>query len=148
MTRAPAVPSLATENPSNGARPCIATQPYNMIIPGRLNGTTPLYWVAGISGGPWGAEKALREAARKHGAKCFYCRRKLSGDALTIDHVEGRQGAGAKSIQNLVLACKPCNAKKGHLPIEAFKPDAGREWLEALLKQVEDRLRKLDTEDK
>jgi HNH endonuclease len=144
MKHARQVDGSTTEMPTNGARPCIEAPPYNLVILARINGTTPLYWVGGVAGGPWGAERALREAGRKHGAKCFYCHKDLKGDTLTIDHVEGRQGAGAKSIQNLVIACKPCNAKKGHQPIEAFKPDAGREWLQALLAQVEDRLRKLD----
>ena len=131
------------ERPEFGALPCIESRPYNTIIFARPNGATPLYWVGGVEGGPWGAEKALREAGRKHGGRCFYCHQTLAKDAITIDHVEGRSAAGAKAIQNLVLSCKPCNAKKGHQPIEAFKPGAGREWLSALHAQVEERLRKL-----
>jgi 5-methylcytosine-specific restriction endonuclease McrA len=137
------LPDDAVERPEVGALPCIDSRPYNTIIFARPNGETPLYWVGGVEGGPWGAEKALREAGRKHGAKCFYCKKSLSKDTITIDHVDGRNGASTKAIQNLVLSCKPCNAKKGHLPIEAFKPDAGREWLQALHAQVEERLRKL-----
>ncbi|MBL0769984.1 HNH endonuclease [Sphingopyxis sp. XHP0097] len=135
--------SCTTERPENGARPCLESHPYQTIVFARLNGTTPLYWVGGVAGGPWGAEKALREAGRKHGGRCFYCQKALTKETVTIDHIEGRAGPGAKAIQNLALACKPCNAKKGHIPIEAFKPKAGREWLKALLVQVEDRLQKL-----
>ena len=116
--------------------------PYNRIIFHDLHGPskTPRYWVGGVENGPWSAENALRKAGVKHGGTCFYCKIKLDKDTLTIDHVEGRT---SQSIQNLLLACKPCNAKKGHQPIEAFSPNAGRAWLQALLQQVEERLKKL-----
>lgn len=130
------------EKPEDGAIHCINAAPYNRIIFHDLHGPskTPRYWVGGVDGGPWSAENALKKAGAKHGGTCFYCKAKLDKDAQTIDHIEGRT---SPSIQNLVLACKPCNTKKGHQPIEAFDPNAGRAWLEALLQQVEARLKKL-----
>jgi 5-methylcytosine-specific restriction endonuclease McrA len=100
--------------------------------------------VAGKQGGPWGAEKALRMAFSAHGGACFYCAKVLAEGEMTVDHVEPQKLNGGDSLQNLVLACKPCNAAKAHKPIEAFKPEAGKAWLNALLKQIEDRLKRLD----
>ena len=136
----------AIERPEVGAQPCLDMMPYRTIVFARFHSSeskTPLYWVAGAAGGPWAARNSLKKAVETHGAKCFYCPTKLSKDNLTIDHVEGKKGDAAEAIQNLVAACKPCNAKKGHQPIDAFHPEAGREWLRALHAQVEERLRKL-----
>lgn len=129
-----------------GARPCLDSMPYRAIVFARLHSKenpVPLYWVAGVAGGPWGARNSLKKAVHVHGGKCFYCPTTLTKDNATIDHVEGQTGDAAEAIQNLVLACKPCNQSKGHQTIDAFNPKAGREWLLALHAQVDERLRKL-----
>ncbi|PAL20439.1 hypothetical protein CD928_18880 [Sphingopyxis sp. GW247-27LB] len=142
----PSMPQEALEKPEDAARVCLDSMPYRAIVFAHLHKSeskAPLYWVAGVAGGPWSAINSLKKAVAVHGATCFYCSTALSKDTVTIDHVEGQTGEIPNAIQNLVLACKPCNAKKGHLPIDAFKPEAGREWLQALHTQVEERLRKL-----
>lgn len=88
-----------------------------------------------------GAKKALREAHKLHGGVCFYCRKAVT--EITIDHIEPVAFGGSASLQNLAIACKPCNARKGNQPIEAFKPEAGREWLEAVHRQIGERLARL-----
>lgn len=87
--------------------------------------------------------KALREAFAVHGGTCFYCRADLTGGEYTVDHAEASASGGKEQLQNLLISCKPCNAKKGHKPIECFDPEAGREWLSALLVQVQDRLNRI-----
>jgi 5-methylcytosine-specific restriction endonuclease McrA len=110
----------------------------------RLDGNgTPLYQVAGSPASERNAEKALRLAHETHGGDCFYCKKRIAKGQVTIDHVDARAFSGTKDLQNLVIACKPCNALKGRQPIELFKPEAGREWLGALLAQVQDRLNRL-----
>ena len=47
--------------------------------------------------------------ARDHG-KCVYCGRAGS----TIDHVVPRSKGGQHEWENVVLACSPCNQKKGN----------------------------------
>lgn len=115
-----------------------------MVVFARKDGNgTPLYFVAGSDRKPMGAEKALRAAHRIHGGECFYCKQALAESELTIDHVEPDALGGKAHLQNLVLAHKTCNLAKGHRIIEAYKADAGREWLNALLRQVQDRLNRL-----
>lgn len=138
------LPKQKVEKIENAARPCLDDLPYRAVVFIRTNGKVPLYAVAGQQGGPWGAENALRKAFEVHGGSCFYCSTSLSVGAVTVDHVEPHKLSGSDSIQNLVLACKPCNSAKSHVPIEAFNPKAGKAWLEALLQQVEERLKKLD----
>jgi 5-methylcytosine-specific restriction endonuclease McrA len=121
---------------------CLEEAPYRMIVYVRSNRETPLYQVAGSSAFAMGAEKALREAHRVHGGSCFYCRAELGPDQMTIDHAQARKHGGGEQIQNLLLACGTCNRGKADRPIELFNPDAGREWLGAVLKEVQTRLRR------
>jgi len=135
--------SHSTENPANSAQHCLTDIPYRMVVFERMNQKTPLYRVAGSVMGPSGAQKSLREAFRIHGGRCFYCGKKVDPDVLSIDHAEPVIVGGKKDLQNLLIAHVACNLAKGSRPIEAFHPEAGREWLSALLAQVQDRLNRL-----
>jgi 5-methylcytosine-specific restriction endonuclease McrA len=44
---------------------------------------------------------------------CQYCGKRYSRNQLTIDHVVPVVQGGAKSWNNIVTACKPCNQRKG-----------------------------------
>ena len=50
---------------------------------------------------------------------CYYCRRRVGGKALTMDHIVplGRGGTSVKG--NVAPSCKDCNTrKKSMLPVE------------------------------
>ena len=120
--------------------------PYRAIVAIDTNCGIARYQVAGSNIGRCGGEKALRTAMQIHGGSCHYCKKVLKGDATagwTLDHVEPTALGGKNHLSNLVIACKPCNAAKGHTPIDAFNPSATREWLEALRKQIDGRLENL-----
>ena len=52
---------------------------------------------------------------------CTYCERRVSVEAITLDHVTPRRGKTAYDRRdNLVLACPDCNAQKADKPILAF----------------------------
>lgn len=54
---------------------------------------------------------------------CQYCGKKYKKNELTLDHVVPRSMGGRSTWENLVLACVPCNVKKGsRLPEEAGMP--------------------------
>ncbi|MGC1467757.1 MAG: HNH endonuclease [Sphingorhabdus sp.] len=110
-----------------------------------LQGTI-LYQVAGDASTPRSAIKALKLATEKYGGICFYCKKDKAEEVsieLTIDHIEPQSVGGDSNLTNLVVACKPCNAKKGHQLIDAFNPAATEEWLLALAKQIQQRFDKL-----
>jgi 5-methylcytosine-specific restriction endonuclease McrA len=141
---AEAASKLKSEGPGAAAKPCLAGKPYQMLVFDRIDGNkVPVYFVAGVAGGPWNSRTALTEAFGKHGGQCHYCKKAIEKDKFSIDHVEPKCCGGSDSIQNLVISHKACNVNKGRLPIEAFHPEAGKEWLQALLKQVQQRLSRL-----
>jgi 5-methylcytosine-specific restriction endonuclease McrA len=56
----------------------------------------------------------------KWGRQCIYCHAK--NIPLQIDHIVPRSLGGSDRVDNLTLACSPCNQKKGSLSLEAFAP--------------------------
>lgn len=61
---------------------------------------------------------------KRDGSACVYC---SSKENLTLDHVLPRSQGGKDSWENLVTACRKCNAKKGDLtPEEANMPMRSR----------------------
>lgn len=136
--------AVKLEKLENATRHCLEQTPYRMLVYIRSDGNgRNLYQVAGSSAGPKGAEKALKDAHNIHGGVCFYCHKPVKPDELTIDHADPRAVGGATDLQNLLISCRPCNVEKGCRPIEFYKPEAGREWLSAVLAQVQDRLNRL-----
>ncbi|HEY9016323.1 MAG TPA: HNH endonuclease signature motif containing protein [Gemmatimonadales bacterium] len=58
---------------------------------------------------------------RQHGPVCAYCGAETPEDAITLDHVRPRRGQTAYDRpDNLVLACRDCNAAKADTPLMAF----------------------------
>lgn len=57
----------------------------------------------------------------RHGPVCAYCGRNSNTRSITLDHVTPRKGQRAYDRRdNLVLACRACNAKKADTPLLAF----------------------------
>ena len=68
---------------------------------------------------------------------CQYCGTKPAREELTIDHVVPRRRGGRSTWENVVLACQPCNSRKGCLtPGEAGMELAAAprrpQWIAAL----------------
>ena len=56
-----------------------------------------------------------------HGSVCAYCGTQVPAETITLDHVRPRRGQSAYDRpDNLVLACRPCNAAKADTPLLAF----------------------------
>ncbi len=53
---------------------------------------------------------------------CAYCGEACDPKRLTRDHVVPRCMGGADTWTNCVTACRRCNAAKGSLPVERFRP--------------------------
>ncbi len=55
-----------------------------------------------------------RNLYRRDGNRCQYCGRRMPTSDLSIDHVVPRSRGGRTNWTNCVLACIPCNVRKGH----------------------------------
>jgi 5-methylcytosine-specific restriction endonuclease McrA len=57
-----------------------------------------------------------------YGPLCAYCGKRIPpGDPVTLDHVRPRKGQTAYDRpDNLVIACRDCNAAKADTPLLAF----------------------------
>ena len=57
--------------------------------------------------------------SRVQKGECYYCRRMVGRENLTMDHVVPLIRGGKSAKGNLVAACKECNNKKKYLlPLE------------------------------
>lgn len=54
----------------------------------------------------------------KFNRTCVYCSAK--DVPLEVEHVQPKALGGSDRVSNLTLVCRPCNTKKGALPIEVF----------------------------
>lgn len=54
----------------------------------------------------------------KWGRQCAYCG--VESVPLEVEHIVSRRNGGSDRVSNLTLACRCCNQKKGHQPIERF----------------------------
>lgn len=74
---------------------------------------------------------------------CQYCGDKKTLKHLTYDHVVPRAKGGRTTWENIVMACRPCNSKKGHKTAEEVglrlrtKPIKPK-WLPANVFRIED----------
>lgn len=52
---------------------------------------------------------------------CQYCGKSLTKSESTVDHVKPKSKGGTNSWNNVVLSCKPCNARKDSFSLEEAK---------------------------
>lgn len=65
-----------------------------------------------------------KDLVRLYGSKCYYCDKYFNIGDLTLDHIYPKSKTKVKTDKaTCVLACKPCNVKKGSqiIPIEDFR---------------------------
>ncbi len=51
---------------------------------------------------------------REYGCCCWWCGRDLFREQLTLDHLKPKSQGGSNSLENLRLACFPCNHSRGN----------------------------------
>lgn len=57
----------------------------------------------------------------KWGRKCAYCGKK--DIPLEKDHITAKANGGSNRSSNFTVTCRPCNKKKGKMPVEIFLKD-------------------------
>lgn len=62
-----------------------------------------------------------KQAEWKRSPFCHYCGARFKSAAeATVDHKRPLVKGGYSKRTNYVLACRPCNAKKGAMPYDSF----------------------------
>ena len=130
------------------AHPLRKYLPYNAIKFVRVDGNgTPLYRVR-KNKKELGAAEALRTAFEQLGGHCFHCKHWMPAQPLsqacTRDHLRPRSAGGCDYLHNLVLACGPCNRRKGGSDLITFSADVGAEYMKALDEHLVSCIKELD----
>jgi len=58
---------------------------------------------------------------KRDGSNCQFCKKHLIGFEITIDHIVPRSKGGKSTFDNCVVACKPCNSRKGSKSLSEAK---------------------------
>lgn len=59
--------------------------------------------------------------ASKSNRRFYYCESPLNKQTATYDHVLPRALGGKTTVENLVLACQPCNQEKSAMTIDQYR---------------------------
>jgi 5-methylcytosine-specific restriction endonuclease McrA len=63
------------------------------------------------------SRRKREKIALRDGSYCCYCGRFLSPLDRTIEHYKPKSLGGTNRFDNLKIACKPCNQKRGNNPV-------------------------------
>lgn len=87
----------------------------------------------------WQGMKWVRHSTRlalyaRHDFRCVYCERDAARSRTPrrfgLDHLVARELGGTNAAENLAMACKDCNARKGAMDLDA--------WLDVLAEEGRD----------
>jgi 5-methylcytosine-specific restriction endonuclease McrA len=65
----------------------------------------------------------VEQLIERDGPRCVWCGRELWRRDLTLDHVVPRSRGGHMTPENALLACRPCNRRRGSKPVDAYVRD-------------------------
>jgi 5-methylcytosine-specific restriction endonuclease McrA len=71
-------------------------------------------FIRGLRRGPKGVKFSRENVYLRDNCRCQYCGIKVSRPEATYDHVLPRAQGGKTCWENVVIACVPCNQKKGN----------------------------------
>tara|TARA_Y100000310_G_scaffold8651_1_gene9184 strand:+ start:232 stop:501 length:270 start_codon:yes stop_codon:yes gene_type:complete len=71
------------------------------------------------------AELKRRIFGRDEG-RCYLCGDTYEYDQVVAEHVIPRGKGGQTTLENLKIACRPCNRKKSDMSVEQFREKYGR----------------------
>lgn len=57
--------------------------------------------------------RGIKRRRLRSDARCYWCKCAIDESSATIDHLVPLSRGGSNASDNLVLACKPCNQRRG-----------------------------------
>jgi 5-methylcytosine-specific restriction endonuclease McrA len=67
-----------------------------------------------------GIKQWIAQIKSKKSVVCYYCGDRISISRMHIDHIVPLSKGGAHSVENLCVACAPCNHSKSDKPIRTW----------------------------
>ncbi len=71
----------------------------------------------------------LDDIIARDGARCVWCGQQRWREDLTVEHLLPRTRRGRGTPENLAVACRRCNRRRGAIPVSAYvrsELEAGR----------------------
>lgn len=65
-------------------------------------------------------KRIRRQVISRDGCVCTYCGDQLEVSQVTVDHLIPETRGGEDSVENLVVACAPCNKDKANFTYEEY----------------------------
>jgi hypothetical protein len=62
----------------------------------------------------------VEQLIERDGPACVWCGRELWRRDLTLEHVVPRSRGGHMTPENALVACRPCNRRRGSRPVDAY----------------------------
>jgi Restriction endonuclease len=64
-----------------------------------------------------GIQRFIEQVRSKPFAHCYYCHARVPSMEVHLDHIVALSKGGAHAVENLCVACAPCNLSKGAKPL-------------------------------
>jgi hypothetical protein len=85
----------------------------------------------------------LEQLIERDGPACVWCGRELWRRDLTLEHVVPRSRGGHMTPENALVACRPCNERRGSRPVDAYVRELAREGADVNVPALRDALTRL-----
>jgi 5-methylcytosine-specific restriction endonuclease McrA len=69
----------------------------------------------------------VEQLIERDGPACVWCGREVWRRDLTVEHVVPRSRGGHTTPDNVLVACRSCNKRRGSRPVDAYVRDLLRE---------------------
>jgi 5-methylcytosine-specific restriction endonuclease McrA len=90
----------------------------------------------------------VEELIERDGAACVWCGRELWRRDLTREHVVPRSRGGHMTAENALVACRPCNRRRGSRPVDAYVRELLREGADVDLAALREALGRLSRSER
>ena len=90
----------------------------------------------------------MDELISRDGSACVWCGREPWRRDLTREHVVPRSRGGHMTAENAVVACRPCNKRRGSRPVDAYVRELLRDGVDVDLDTLREALGRLSRSER
>jgi len=90
----------------------------------------------------------VEELISRDGRACVWCGREPWRRDLTREHLVPRSRGGHMTAENAVVACRPCNKRRGSRPVDAYVRELLRDGADVDLAMLREALGRLSRSER